>query len=67
MAGLVKDIEDAIQQLPQEQLREFRAWYEKFDSDAWDKQIEKDILAGKLDALADAAMEDHKGGKSTER
>ena len=28
MAGLVKDIEDAIQQLPQEQLREFRAWYE---------------------------------------
>ena len=67
MAGSVKDIEDAIKQRPQEQLREFRAWYEKFDSDAWDKQIGKDVLAGKLDALADTAMEAYKGGKSTER
>ena len=67
MAGLVKDIEDAIKQLPQEQLREFRAWYEKFDSDAWDKQIERDVLTGKLDALADTAIEAHKSGKSTER
>lgn len=66
MAGLVKDVEDAIQ-LPQEQLREFRAWDEQFDSDAWDEQMEKDVVAGKLDALAGADLEAHKGGKSTER
>lgn len=64
MTNTVEDIEKAITQLPQEQLREFRAWYEKFDSDAWDAQIEKDVMEGKLDSLADAAISDHKAGKS---
>ena len=64
MVNTVEDIENAIKQLPQEQLRQFRAWYEKFDSDAWDGQIEKDVMDGKLDFLADAAVSDHKAGKS---
>jgi len=66
MANTVKDIEKAITQLPQEQLRQFRAWYEKFDSNAWDRQIEEDAVGGKLDALAEAAIADHKAGKSKE-
>ena len=66
MARNVEDIEKAITQLPQDQLKEFRAWYEKFDSDAWDEQIERDAAAGKLDSLADAAISDHKAGKSKE-
>ena len=65
MAITVEDIEEAITQLPQEQLSKFRAWYEKFDSDAWDGQIERDAMMGKLDSLADAAIADHKAGKST--
>jgi hypothetical protein len=64
MARNVEDIETAITQLPQDQLKEFRAWYEQFDSDAWDEQIEKDAAAGKLDNLSDAAISDHKAGKS---
>ena len=60
----VEDIEKAITQLPKEHLRNFRAWYEKFDSDAWDKQIEDDVAEGKLDALAESAISDHKAGKS---
>jgi hypothetical protein len=35
----VEEIEKEISQLPPDQLREFREWYEKFDSDAWDEQI----------------------------
>ena len=66
MANTVEDIERAIRQLPQNQLQKFRAWYEKFDMDSWDEQIEKDVAAGKLDALAEAAIADHKGGKSRE-
>jgi len=66
MARNVKDIENAITQLPQDQLKQFRAWYEKFDSDTWDEQIEKDSAAGKLDALANEAIADHKSGKSKE-
>ena len=65
MAITVEDIEEAITQLPQEQLSKFRAWYEKFDSDTWDEQIERDVRSGKLDLLADAAIAGHKAGKST--
>ncbi len=66
MARTVEDIEKAITQLPQNQLQQFRVWYEKFDIDAWDEQIEKDVAAGKLDVLAEAAIADHKAGKSRE-
>ena len=64
MAKTVEDIEKAITELPQEQLREFRAWYEEFDSAAWDEQIERDAASGKLDAIADTAIASHKAGKS---
>ena len=29
-------------QLPKDQLAEFRAWYEQFDAEIWDRQIEED-------------------------
>jgi hypothetical protein len=64
MARTIEDIETEIAQLPQEQLKQFRAWYNKFDSDMWDKQIEKDISSGKLDSIADAALADYKAGRS---
>ena len=64
MARTVKEIEQAVAQLSKDQLAEFRAWYEKFDVDVWDRQIEEDIAAGKLDALADAAIADHKAGRT---
>ena len=47
-----------------DELREFREWYEKFDSDAWDEQINNDAGSGKLDSLPDAAIAEHKAGKS---
>ncbi len=64
MAGKVEEIEKEVADLPVDQLREFRAWYEKFDSDAWDRQIAKDIRTGKLGALADTAIAEHKAGES---
>jgi hypothetical protein len=33
----------------------FLAWYADFDASAWDRQIEQDVAAGKLDAHAAAA------------
>jgi len=64
MPRTVKEIEQAVEQLTPDQLAEFRAWYEQFDAAAWDRQIEEDIVAGKLDALADAAIADHKAGRT---
>jgi hypothetical protein len=60
----VKEIEQAVAQLPKEQLAEFRVWYEQFDAAAWDRQIEEDIAAGKLDALAEVAITDHQAGRT---
>ena len=64
MARKLEDIEKEISQLPPDQLREFREWYEKFDSDAWDEQIKNDASSGRLDSLADAAIAEHRAGKS---
>ncbi len=60
----VEEVERAVAQLPPDQQRQFRAWYEKFASEAWDDQIERDIVAGKLEALAQPAIADHKAGKT---
>ena len=64
MTNIVETIERQVEQLPTEQLKQFRSWYEKFDSQNWDEQIEADIRAGRLDSLAKAAISDHKAGKS---
>lgn len=64
MENAVKDIENLVASLPMEQLNEFRSWYEKFDSDIWDEQIEKDVLAKKIDSIAARAIADHREGKS---
>ena len=64
MTNLVETIERQVEQLPAEQLRQFRSWYERFDSQNWDDQIESDIRSGKLAGRAEAAIVDHKAGKS---
>ena len=64
MARKVEELEKEIQQLSPDQLRQFRAWYEKFDSDKRDEQIEKDAHSGKLDELASQALKDHKAQKT---
>ena len=64
MGVTVEELEKLITQLSQDQLRKFRAWYEKFDSDTWDEQIEKDAASGKLDALAESAIAEHRARRS---
>jgi hypothetical protein len=60
----VERIESEIQGLSPEELAEFRDWFLAFDWVAWDRQLEQDIRAGKLDALADEALRDHAAGKT---
>jgi hypothetical protein len=60
------DIESAVARLAPDELVKFRAWFVEFDADAWDRQIEEDANAGRLDALADEALEDHRAGRTTE-
>lgn len=46
----VKDIERAIEQLPPSEVAELSQWFEEFQAQAWDKQIERDARAGRFDA-----------------
>ncbi len=62
----VDDIEKAVARLPPEQLAEFRAWFERFDSARFDEKIERDAAAGKLDRLADHAIDDFRKGRARE-
>ena len=59
-------LEKRVSGLPAEELSEFRRWFAEFDAAAWDREIERDVKAVKLDALADEALRDHAAGKSTE-
>lgn len=62
----IQAIEQAIQQLPAQDLAEFRRWFTKFDETAWDAQIEADAAAGKLDKLAAEAVAEYSNGKARE-
>ena len=61
----VEKIEQEIQALSPGELAQFRAWFLEYDWAAWDRQLERDVQAGKLDDLAEKALRDHAGGKTT--
>lgn len=58
----IMKIEKAVSKLPPKDLAEFRSWFEAFDAVAWDRQLEEDVISGKLDAIADKAIRDFKDG-----
>lgn len=62
----VSEIEAAIQKLSPSELAALRAWFTEYDNAQWDQQLENDIAAGRLDALAEEALFDHREGRSTE-
>lgn len=62
----VEQIEKEIASLSQEELEDFRRWFQEFDATAWDQQIEADATSGRLEKLADEALHEHGAGKSTQ-
>lgn len=51
-----------IEALPSEQLAEIFRWLSEKDWERWDKQIEADSQAGKLDFLTDEARQEKDKG-----
>ena len=62
----LEEIEKVVTKLTPEQLAKFRAWFEDFQEQAFDEQIERDAKAGKLDRLAEEALRAHREGRSRE-
>jgi hypothetical protein len=61
---IIERIEKEVREFTPQELSAFREWFAEFDAAAWDRQIEADIAAGKLDKLASEALAEHAAGKS---
>lgn len=61
----VKDLELAVTRLRPEELDVFAQWFEEFLADAWDRRIESDIAAGRLDEAGRKADADFESGRCT--
>ena len=47
----IHQLEEAVRTLSTEERAAFRAWFAAFDNDDWDRQMEIDVAAGRLDWL----------------
>jgi hypothetical protein len=61
----VEVLEEQIKTLSPEEFAELRNWLLDLDRESWDRQIERDSAAGKLDHLFEEARDAHRQGKST--
>ena len=60
----VAEISGAVRRLPKRELARFRKWFAEYDAAVWDRQIESDLKAGKLDVLIREAQRDHRAGRT---
>ena len=57
-------IEREIESLSPEEFKSLERWFDELRAQAWENQIERDAEAGKFDALAEAALSEHRAGKT---
>ena len=62
-----QQLEETVRWLSTVELAAFRAWFAAFDAEEWDRQIESDVAAGRLDWLIQHAVADHRAGRCTDR
>ena len=62
----VHEIEQAIRSLGPQDLAALRDWFAAFDAEIWDRQIEQDVAAGRLDRFAEEALRDLNEGRCTD-
>ena len=63
----ISDIQRAILSLPESDYTKLREWLTELDWERWDREIEADSKAGRLDFLAAEADEAKKSGISRQR
>lgn len=65
-AGRLAEVETAVENLTEEEYGEFRRWFLERDWRAWDRQLESDSAAGRLDFPAREARDERRSGKLRE-
>lgn len=59
----IREIESAIAQLPPSEIAKLAEWFYEFQAQVWDKQIEREVRAGRLDSLVEQAEHKFKSGQ----
>jgi hypothetical protein len=59
----LNELETAVTKLAAEDLTAFARWFEEYLADAWDRRIEADIQAGRLDEAGRRADVDFEAGR----
>jgi hypothetical protein len=62
----VDEIEQAIRNLEPHDLVALRQWFASFDTELWDRQLEQDVAAGRLNWLAEEALRNLSEGRCTD-
>jgi hypothetical protein len=62
----LQEIEQAISQLSPDELALFRNWFAQFDAERWDQQFAADVASGRLNALAEKALNHLRQGNCTD-
>lgn len=58
----LEQVKSAIEALPPRDFQRLRQWFADKDWEKWDRELDRDVKAGKLDFLADEARAEKKGG-----
>jgi dsDNA-specific endonuclease/ATPase MutS2 len=61
----VLEIENAIQKLKPKEIHEVADWLQELREELWDKQIDADAKAGRLDKMIAKAKAGYRAGKAT--
>lgn len=57
------ELENAVTKLPASELATFAHWFEEYLAEIWDRQIEKDIRAGRLEEAGRRADAEFEAGR----
>jgi hypothetical protein len=58
----IKEIESAITRLSPQELAELMVWLGEYHESAWDKKIEEDLEAGRLDTVLAEIDQEYEAG-----
>jgi len=62
----VESLEREVEKLTAGELAAFRSWFIEHDWQAWDRQLEADVAAGRLDHLGEEALAELERGETRE-
>ena len=61
----IAEIQEAVRALPEGEFGTFASWFDEYEEERWDRQIERDRESGPLRDLMEKARADFAAGKSS--